>query len=94
MQITAEAECFLQTSTFNRAIGRLEGCNIRVIADILQDCRVLRNHDTGLNLDSRYCTTRIDFQVVGTTRCFLFLEINGFEIIGKACFAEHDVGCQ
>ncbi len=94
MQIAAEAERFLQTGTFNRAIGRLEGCNIRMVTDILQNCCILRNHDTGFNLDSRYCTTRIDFQVVGTTRCPLFLEIDHFKVVGKASFAEHDVGCQ
>src|SRR5690606_19573058 len=94
MQIRAEAQRFLQACAFDGAISRLECRNIGMVADILENCRVLRDDSAGLYFQRRNRAARIDREIVVAVSRLLGLDVHGFQLIRQACFAQDDVGCE
>jgi hypothetical protein len=62
-----------------------------MVADILQDRRVLGDDDARLDLERGNGAARIDREVIGLMLRLLRLQVDGFQLIGKAGFAQDDM---
>ncbi|MPL94794.1 hypothetical protein SDC9_40952 [bioreactor metagenome] len=92
VQVRAEAERLVQPGPRDRAAGWLQRRDLRQIAKIGQDRRVLGQHRAVIKLKRRHRTARVDLEVIAPAGGHLALQVDRLGLEGHAHLAQHDMG--